>query len=204
MARYIQSNFDKAFIKVVESLHSTRHDHGKFRSRKELLRKFGIIDNNYSAIKKGERGVPLEKYDTIKKIFKEEFDINPSFLNENIGDMSLTAQSRIVIDKDSLINNLQSRINNLRAELKTKEKIIALQEELIKSQKRALESINSEKIVKDVERMQADLERLQTQSKDISEGIQEIRLILPTTKDGMRSESKKEHPFNESLEKSNQ
>jgi hypothetical protein len=79
--QYHQRAFDRAFTRVVEYLYEHRDKHNKFRSRKELLFKFGILESNYSLIKKGERGVPKHKYAEIRKILYEEFGVNPEIFN---------------------------------------------------------------------------------------------------------------------------
>lgn len=132
MGTYLQSNFDKAFIKVVEYLYSTRDRHLKFRTRKELMEKLSFRESTYSIIKSGERGVPTDKIDNIRKCFKEEFGINPLFMDTNRGEMFLNGQAAPLMDKDTEIEHLQKDVATLKTLVDEKERFITLLQETIK------------------------------------------------------------------------
>jgi hypothetical protein len=134
MADYLQTPFDKAFIRAVEYLYEHRGDHHKFRSRKELLAQFGIHESNYTSIKKGERGVPRDKYDFIKKYLKENFDVNVGIFDRNQGEVLLTRVHQKHNDHDherTTIESLQHEIDAKNMIIEEKNKFIEFQQTTI-------------------------------------------------------------------------
>jgi transcriptional regulator with XRE-family HTH domain len=130
---YMQTTFDKTFINVLEYLNHHKQNHMKFRFLKDLLSKLGLFPSNYSAIKKGVRGVPDEKIESIVKYLVKEFKVSEQYLRTGKGNM-LTEPLPFTLKEDEVpyhtlhnteLNLLRIRVKHLEELLEEKDRMIA-------------------------------------------------------------------------------
>lgn len=148
MTKYVQTPFDKAFIRAVEYLYHHREQHGKLRSRRELLRKVGILESNYTSIKNAERGVPRDKYDKVKRILADEYDVNPAIWERNQGEILRTPvhnnhDGGDHHEDESSHDQLQKENASLKAQLDEKNKFISFLQDTIKMLQQTIDKLSS-------------------------------------------------------------
>jgi hypothetical protein len=132
MSIYLQSNFEKAVVRIILHLFELDKSTRGFNLKKELFDKLRINSSNWNKITTSIRGIPPELHQHIRKVLVNEFDVNPGFLDTNSGTMFLTGKFEVhepgsTYSKVTVTDEL-SRLRLENAELR---ELVATQKKLI-------------------------------------------------------------------------
>lgn len=137
---YKQSNFEKAVVRIILYLFELDKETRGFNLKQELFEKLRINSSNWNKIKTSVRGIPPDIHTHVRKILINEFDVNPTFLDNNSGPMFLTGKFEVheaaAKYGKHVANDELTRLRKENAELRD---VIATQKKLIDRLERDLE-----------------------------------------------------------------
>lgn len=94
-----QTPFELAVYEVVDALVNSKHQHGKFKNKQDLLNEFGGIGNNsWAKYKAGERNIPDKYHDRIKDVLVKKYGVDPLYLKYRKGEMFVDGQQHQLED----------------------------------------------------------------------------------------------------------
>jgi hypothetical protein len=142
-AKVLLSPFEKAAIAAIDYLCENWPMHKRFRHKSELLQELGLRSNNYGAAQKHQRNIPPEYWRKISDVLVNRYNVHPTFLHTNKGEMFLNAnwlqEPEPVYGIDDLrsdntrLKNENSRLKKENKDLKAKNELL---EELVAQMKR--------------------------------------------------------------------
>jgi hypothetical protein len=131
------SIFDRAFVKVVETIvHNGSLTGDNKITRKELMQVFKLAETSYQNIKKGQRGVPIDRISELTAILVKDFGVSRRYLKTLSGGMFnethenaelnniVSEPSEVYLTSQHKVELLQKENEYLKELLKEKERLI--------------------------------------------------------------------------------
>jgi hypothetical protein len=132
--KYLQSPFDKLFIKAVNYLYKA----GKLQ-QKQFAKEIDMPASNFNDVLAGGRGVPKSKIDFAKYILRERYHVRSEFLESGEGPI-LTKPLELNLNDHPQVADLIKENDNLKLRIQDLETRILDLKQLNETQ---LEYINS-------------------------------------------------------------
>lgn len=134
---YTPSIFDRAFVKVVETIVHNSGLIGEHKiTKKDLMQIFKLAETSYQNIKNKQRGVPVDRVNELTAILVKDFGVSKRYLKTLSGNMfnneheyaslnsSVSEPSEVYITSQHKLELLQKENEYLKELLKEKERLI--------------------------------------------------------------------------------